>query len=113
MDTFATQLSGSDNGVKVMWLDGLCAAAGGWLNWLWRGYLAPGNVTLMTSQGKAGKTPYLDEGIQSRVGGKKKVVEGGASGIVGIIAQQVPAIAQQAIPNSPIGAAIARQTRGQ
>ena len=59
MDTFATQLSGSDNGVKVMWLDGLRAAAGGRLNWLWRGYLAPGNVTLMTSQWKAGKTTLL------------------------------------------------------
>ena len=27
--------------------------------WLWRGYLAPGNVTLLTSQWKAGKTTLM------------------------------------------------------
>lgn len=59
MDTFATRSSGSDSGVQAMWLDGLRAAAGASLDWLWRGYLAPGNLTLLTSQWKAGKTTLL------------------------------------------------------
>jgi hypothetical protein len=42
-----------------MSLDGLRAAAGARVNWLWHGYLAPGNVTLLTSQWKAGKTTLL------------------------------------------------------
>jgi AAA domain-containing protein len=33
--------------------------AGSALNWLWHGYLAPGNVTLLTSQWKAGKTTLV------------------------------------------------------
>jgi hypothetical protein len=29
------------------------------MSWLWHGLIAPGNVTLLTSQWKAGKTPLL------------------------------------------------------
>jgi hypothetical protein len=42
-----------------LWLDGLRAAAAGPVAWLWQGYLAPGNVTLLTSQWKSGKTTLL------------------------------------------------------
>ena len=46
-------------GVNALWLDGLREAAAARLPWLWQGYLAPGNVTLLTSQWKAGKTTLL------------------------------------------------------
>jgi AAA domain-containing protein len=59
MDTNATRPAGFGSSVKVMGLDGLRAAAGAKVNWLWRGYLAPGTVTLLTSQWKAGKTTLL------------------------------------------------------
>src|SRR5262245_33664944 len=37
----------------------LRAAAGPQAHWLWHGYLAPGNITLLTSQWKAGKTTLI------------------------------------------------------
>ena len=37
--------------------------------WLWRGYLAPGNVTLLTSQWKSGKTTLLSVLLARRVAG--------------------------------------------
>jgi hypothetical protein len=42
-----------------MWLDDLKRGAGAPTAWLWYGYLAPGNVTLLTSQWKSGKTTLL------------------------------------------------------
>ncbi len=44
---------------RALWLDELRREAGAPINWLWQGYLAPGNVTLLTSQWKAGKTTLL------------------------------------------------------
>jgi hypothetical protein len=37
----------------------LCQAAGQPFTWLWHGYLAPGNVTLLTSPAKTGKTTLV------------------------------------------------------
>jgi hypothetical protein len=45
--------------VPAFWTDGLRAAAGPPVDWLWQGYLAPGNVTMLTSQWKSGKTTLL------------------------------------------------------
>ncbi len=45
--------------IPALWLDDLEQAAGSRLDWLWPGYLAAGNVTLLTSQWKAGKTTLL------------------------------------------------------
>ncbi len=45
--------------VPALWLDDLEQAAVSHLDWLWQGYLAAGNVTLLTSQWKAGKTTLL------------------------------------------------------
>ena len=42
-----------------VWLDELAAAPVHETAWLWRGYLARGNVTLLTSQWKMGKTTLL------------------------------------------------------
>ena len=50
---------GASGGLKVLWLDGLRLAASFHQDWLWQGYLAPGNLTLLTSQWKAGKTTLL------------------------------------------------------
>jgi hypothetical protein len=44
---------------RELWLDDLNQAPRPQASWLWRGYLAPGNVTLLTSQWKAGKTTLL------------------------------------------------------
>jgi hypothetical protein len=41
------------------WLDFATAAPATPLTWLWQGYLASGNVTLLTSQWKTGKTTLL------------------------------------------------------
>ncbi len=38
------------------------------MDWLWQGYLAPGNVTLLTSQWKSGKTTLLSL-LLTRLGG--------------------------------------------
>jgi hypothetical protein len=40
-------------------IEELRLAARAWSAWLWQGYLAPGNVTLLTSQWKSGKTALL------------------------------------------------------
>jgi RecA-family ATPase len=42
-----------------LFLPDLHKAAAPTINWLWHGYLAPGNVTLLTSQWKAGKTTLV------------------------------------------------------
>ena len=42
-----------------LWLDGLHSAGRAEINWLWPGYLASGNVTLLTSQWKTGKTTLV------------------------------------------------------
>jgi hypothetical protein len=39
------------------------------LNWVWEGFIAPGNLTLLTSQWKAGKTTLLSVLLGLRVGG--------------------------------------------
>ena len=39
--------------------DDLNAAAQASLPWLWHGFLAPGNITLLTSQWKSGKTTLI------------------------------------------------------
>src|SRR5262245_48291422 len=41
------------------WLDDLRQAERTEVSWLWHGYLAPGNVTLLTSQWKSGKTTLV------------------------------------------------------
>src|SRR5437899_3206097 len=43
----------------ALWLSDLAAAAQTQPSWLWHGYLAPGNVTLLTGQWKHGKTTLL------------------------------------------------------
>jgi len=44
---------------REQWLDDLRTAEGAGLSWLWHGYLAPGNITLLTSQWKSGKTTLV------------------------------------------------------
>lgn len=45
--------------VPALWLDDLRHVALPATEWLWPGYVAPGNLTLLTSQWKAGKTTLL------------------------------------------------------
>ena len=51
----------------TLWHDDLTRAADAAPPWLWRGYLAPGNVTLLTGQWKCGKTTLLTA-LLSRLG---------------------------------------------
>jgi hypothetical protein len=44
---------------QELWLDDLRKAAAPPTDWLWHGYLAPGNVTVLTSQWKTGKSTLL------------------------------------------------------
>jgi hypothetical protein len=45
--------------LAALWPADLDKQVQGRVDWLWRGYLAPGNTTLLTSQWKAGKTTLL------------------------------------------------------
>ena len=45
--------------VAALWPSDLGKQDHAGVDWLWRGYLAAGNVTLLTSQWKAGKTTLL------------------------------------------------------
>src|SRR5438552_9943583 len=45
--------------IPALWLDDLRRVAQPVTEWLWPGYLAAGNVTLLTSQWKTGKTTLL------------------------------------------------------
>ncbi len=53
-DLVPTNSTGSEP-LRTLWLPDLAAGAAG-PDWLWHGYLAAGNVTLLTSPWKAGKT---------------------------------------------------------
>src|SRR5215468_2362925 len=52
-----------------VWADRLEEAAAAQLSWLWHGYLAPGNVTLLTSQWKSGKTTLVSVLLAKLAGG--------------------------------------------
>ena len=43
----------------LLWLDDLRRQAEVQRTWLWQGYLAPGNVTLLTRAPKCGKTTQV------------------------------------------------------
>jgi hypothetical protein len=53
----------------MVWAADLAMAARRELAWLWHGYLAPGNVTLLTSRWKSGKTTLLSILLARRVPG--------------------------------------------
>jgi hypothetical protein len=52
---------------ETLWHDDLARAAPPRIPWLWHGFLAPGNVTLLTGQWKCGKTTLL-AALLSRLG---------------------------------------------
>jgi hypothetical protein len=45
--------------LRPLWWDDLNSSAAGGTSWLWRGYLAAGYITLLTSRWKAGKTTLV------------------------------------------------------
>src|SRR6266700_89012 len=49
-----------------LWPEDLKAATEQQVNWIWEGYLAPGAVTLLTSQWKTGKTTLLSVLLDKR-----------------------------------------------
>jgi hypothetical protein len=54
----------------AVWEKDLATASSGQDSWLWHGYLAPGTVTLLTSQWKSGKTTLVSVLLQRlRTGG--------------------------------------------
>jgi hypothetical protein len=52
-------LSSTSPPFETLSLDDLTLAGASDTDWLWQGYLAPGNITLMSSQWKTGKTTLL------------------------------------------------------
>jgi hypothetical protein len=52
-----------------IWPADLNTSARAEMSWLWQGYLAPGNVTLLTSQWKAGKTTLVSVLLARRTTG--------------------------------------------
>jgi AAA domain len=70
--------------LSVLWLDDLRKGAGVQTRWLWHGYVAAGNVTLLTSQWKAGKTTLVSALLhQTKTGGELGDHSGAGSRRVG------------------------------
>ncbi len=55
--------------IKELWADELEAVAAGDISFIWDGYLAPGYVTLLTSQWKSGKTTLISLLLSRRLAG--------------------------------------------
>src|SRR3954464_10553619 len=53
----------------VIWADALTLAPQEPTDWVWHGLIAPGNLTLLTSQWKSGKTTLLSVLLGLRVAG--------------------------------------------
>ncbi len=53
----------------VIWSDEIPSGTEGSPDWIWEGFIAPGNVTLLTSQWKSGKTTLLAVLLGLRVAG--------------------------------------------
>src|SRR4051812_7783175 len=52
-----------------IWADDITSKPEEPLDWIWHGFIAPGNLTLLTSQWKAGKTTLLSVLLGLRVAG--------------------------------------------
>ena len=76
---------------RELWSADLGAAATGQIPWLWHGLLAPGNLTLLTSQWKSGKTTLLSVLLARRKSGDPLLGLGVTPGKTVVISEESPA----------------------
>src|SRR5260370_296873 len=77
--------------VPALWLSDLEQASASRLDWLWHGYLAAGNVTLLTSQWKAGKTTLLSILLDRMKSGGALAGRPVRAGRAGVVSEESPA----------------------
>ncbi len=73
---------------ETLWLDDLRRAAAPRPAWLWHGYLAAGNVTLLTSEWKSGKTTLLSALLGRMQTGGTLAGQGVASGRAAVVSEE-------------------------
>jgi hypothetical protein len=78
------------NPPRELWSADLGAAATGQIPWLWHGLLAPGNLTLLTSQAKSGKTTLLSVLLARRKTGDPLLGLGVMPGKTVVISEESP-----------------------
>src|SRR5438552_3558441 len=78
--------------IPALWLDDLRRVAQPVTEWLWPGYLAPGNLTLLTSQWKAGKTTLLSLLLDRMKSGGELAGLPVTPGRAAIISEESPAL---------------------
>src|SRR5947209_2064835 len=73
---------------REVWSSELEAAVPGTMNWLWHGYLGPGNVTLLTSQWKSGKTTLVSVLLARRAQGGQVAGRAVAAGKTAVVPEE-------------------------
>jgi AAA domain-containing protein len=76
----------------AIWGDDLERVAGAPTSWLWDGYLARGNITLLTSQWKSGKTTLLSVLLARRESGGQLAGRAVAAGRTVIVSEESPVL---------------------
>src|SRR5262245_49468462 len=74
----------------MSWAKELAAAAEARVSWLWHGYVAHGNVTLLTSQWKSGKTTLVSVLLVRRRAGGTLAGQRVARGKTVVVSEEGP-----------------------
>jgi hypothetical protein len=90
-----------------VWGEELESVAGGPTTWLWDGYLAPGNVTLLTGQWKSGKTTLLSLLLARREGGGQLADLAVAPGRTAVVSEESPQLWNERRRKLGFGASVA------
>jgi AAA domain len=84
--------SSADSSFPALWLDDLPRQSASSTDWLWHGYLASANVTLLTSQWKTGKTTLLSLLLDRMKAGGEVAGLPVKAGKAAIVSEEAPAI---------------------
>src|SRR3954447_4232821 len=76
---------------REQWFDDLQAAATEAVPWVWRGYVARGKVTLLTSPPKLGKTTLLSILLAKLKAGGTLAGQPVAAGRAAVVSEEAPA----------------------
>ncbi len=80
--------AGAGAAFEELWSADLARTAGDATSWLWHGYLARGNVTVLTSQWKTGKTTLLSVLLAKRVAGGEMAGLAVAAGKTAVVSEE-------------------------
>jgi hypothetical protein len=111
----STAPSGPDDSLMDLpaevWGEDLAAQAGSDTSWLWYGYLARGNITLLTSQWKTGKTTLLALLLARRERGGELAGRAVAPGRTVVVSEEPPLLWDQRRRKLGFGASAGFQCR--